>query len=195
MNFAPLRDFILDKLRTSLRHELYYHSIDHTLDVYEAVMRLSKMENLDAYETEILKTAALLHDAGMLVTYTGHEEASAEMARSLLPQYDYSEQDITLVVNLILDTRMPQQAGGRLGQILCDADLDYLGRDDYFLISHRLRLEWIRTNLRHTTLKQWYELQVHFLQNHQYFCESSRQLRNQGKQNNLEQIKNLLGFY
>ncbi|MEJ5303948.1 MAG: HD domain-containing protein [Bacteroidales bacterium] len=195
MNFAPLRDFILDKLRTGLRHELYYHSIDHTLDVYDAVMRLAKLENLDAYETEILKTAALLHDAGMLITYAGHEEASAEMARSFLPQYGYDETDITLVVNLILDTRMPQQAGGKLGQILCDADLDYLGRDDYFLISHRLRLEWIRTNLRQTTLRQWYELQVNFLQSHHYFCESSQQLRNQGKQNNLEQIKNLLGIY
>lgn len=195
MNFAPLRDFILDKLRTGLRYELYYHSIDHTLDVYDAVMRLAKLENLDAYETEILKTAALLHDAGMLITYVGHEEASAQMAKSFLPQYGYDETDITLVVNLIIDTRMPQQAGGKLGQILCDADLDYLGRDDYFLISHRLRLEWIRTNLRHTTLRQWYELQVNFLQSHHYFCESSQQLRNQGKLNNLEQIKNLLGIY
>lgn len=194
MNFAPLRDYILDKLRTGLRPELYYHSIDHTLDVYEAAMRLAKMENLDALETEILKTAAILHDAGMLIAYVGHEEASAEMARSVLPAYGYNEEEIQWVVNLILDTRMPQSASSKLGQILCDADLDYLGRDDYFLISHRLRLEWIRTGVKNTSLKEWYELQVHFLQTHNYFSESSRQLRNEGKLFNLMQIKNMLGF-
>lgn len=194
MNFAPLRDFILDKLRTGLRPELYYHSIDHTLDVYEAAMRLAKMENLDALETEILKTAAILHDAGMLITYVGHEEASAEMARSFLPAYGYNEEEIHWVVNLILDTRMPQSASNKLGQLLCDADLDYLGRDDYFLISHRLRLEWIRTGVKNTSLREWYELQIHFLQTHNYFSESSRQLRNEGKHYNLMQIKNMLGF-
>ncbi len=192
MKFTLLREFLLDQLKTGLRGDLYYHSIDHTLDVYEAAMRLAKMENLDAYETEILKTAALLHDAGMLITYVGHEEASAEMASTLLPQYGYSQEDINLIINLILDTRMPQQAGGKLGQLLCDADLDYLGREDYFLISHRLRLEWIKTQVRNTSLKQWYELQLDFLTKHQYFCPSSRLLRNPGKQYNLQQIKDLL---
>ncbi|MGC8865158.1 MAG: HD domain-containing protein [Bacteroidales bacterium] len=194
MNFAPLRDYVLDKLRTGLRPELYYHSIDHTIDVYEAAMRLAKMENLGVKETEILKTAAILHDAGMLITYMGHEEASAEWARSLLPDYDYNGEEVEWVVNLILDTRMPQNASSKLGQLLCDADLDYLGREDYFLISHRLRLEWIRTGVKNTSLRDWYALQADFLQKHNYFSESSRQLRDEGKHQNLIQIKNLLGF-
>ena len=87
---------------------------------------------------------------------------------------------------------MPQSASTPQEQILCDADLDYLGREDFFWIAQSLRLEWNTLNVRKTTLREWYEFQIEFMEGHTYFTETARKLRNAGKENNLQQIKELL---
>lgn len=192
MDFTRARDFILDKLRTGLRPELHYHSIDHILDVYNSAMRLARLENLESRESDLLKTAAILHDAGMMNTYKNHEEASIELARLWLPDFDYTQEDIEKIAEMIKATKMPQGATSLASQILCDADLDYLGRDDFFMISHKLRLEWIRLNMTNRNLKEWYQLQLEFLLSHTYFSEAARESRQKGKEENIWQIQNLL---
>ena len=191
MDFTAARDFILDKLRTGLRPELLYHSIDHTLDVYESSMRLAKLEGLEPVTTELLKTAAIIHDAGMLMTYQGHEEASIDLAHRWLPGFGYSHENIEQIARMIIATKLPQFASEQAERILCDADLDYLGRDDFFLISHRLRLEWIRLNVKPTSLKEWYRFQIEFLEGHNYFCFHARRTRQSGKDENLRLIREL----
>ncbi|KUK57578.1 MAG: Metal dependent phosphohydrolase [Bacteroidetes bacterium 38_7] len=192
MDFTRARDFILDKLRTGLRPELYYHSIDHILDVYNSAMLLARLENLESRESDLLKTAAILHDAGMMNTYKNHEEASIELARLWLPDFDYTQEDIEKIAEMIKATKMPQGATSLASQILCDADLDYLGRDDFFMISHKLRLEWIRLNMTNRNLKEWYQLQLEFLLSHTYFSEAARETRQKGKEENIWQIQHLL---
>ncbi|MCK9612757.1 MAG: hypothetical protein PHR81_00260 [Bacteroidales bacterium] len=39
-------------------------------------------------------------------------------------------------------TKIPTKLKNKLEKLLCDADLDYLGREDYMEISNRLRREW-----------------------------------------------------
>jgi predicted metal-dependent HD superfamily phosphohydrolase len=191
MDFTAARDFIIDKLRTGLRPELLYHSIEHTLDVYESSLRLAKAEGLDAHTLSLLKTAALIHDAGMLKTYQGHEEASIELAELWLPHYGYASADIDSIARMIMATKLPQFATMPAERILCDADLDYLGRDDFFLISHRLRLEWMRLNVRQTSLREWYRFQIEFLEGHNYFCLTARNTRQQGKEENIRLIREI----
>jgi hypothetical protein len=76
--------------------------------------------------------------------------------------------------------------------ILCDADLDYLGRDDFFMIAHRLQYEWNKLGVYPTTLRKWYELQLQFLDNHVYFTDAAKQTRNEYKAENVAQVKELL---
>ena len=40
-------------------------------------------------------------------------------------------------------TKMPQRPKNLLQQIICDADLDYLGRNDFFILSEKLHKEFI----------------------------------------------------
>ncbi len=93
---------------------------------------------------------------------------------------------------MILATAMPQNPQSLEAQILCDADLDYLGRDDYFIISHKLRLEWIKTENYTTDLSVWYHFQSQFLSEHTYFTAAARSLRQQGKKQNLRLIEQLI---
>lgn len=194
MNFEGAKIFILRKLKEELKPTLYYHDIDHTLDVYHSTERIVRLEKVSPEESILVKTAALYHDSGMLRTYTGHEEASCNIARETLPRFDFSARQIDLICDMIMTTKLPQSASKKLEMIICDADLDYLGREDFYMISHRLKLEWNLLNVNPTSLKEWYELQVKFLEGHTYFTKSVIASRTEGKQRNLEQIKELICF-
>ena len=195
MNFEGAKAFILEKLRDGLSPALFYHDINHTLDVYRSVERIAVMENVKGFDLVLLKTAALFHDSGMLSTYIGHEEASCEFTEKHLPGFGYGSDEIERINKMIRATKLPQQASGLLEQILCDADLDYLGRNDFFMISHRLKFEWKTQNIKPTTLKEWYVLQIDFLENHRFFTRSARRSRDEKKQENLNEIKEIMNHF
>lgn len=195
MNFDGAKSFILRKLQEGLKPTLYYHDVDHTLDVYSSAERIMRLEGINGEEALLVKTACLYHDSGMLRTYKGHEEASCDIANETLPRFDYSKKQIDVICNMIMTTKLPQSANEKLEMIICDADLDYLGRSDFYMISHRLKLEWNLLNINPTTLKEWYELQVKFLEGHSYFTKSAIESRTEGKKVNLNQIKELICFH
>lgn len=194
MNLKELYPVVLKKLKTELSPKMYYHSVDHTLDVYCAVNRIAKSENINETELTILKTAALFHDIGLITKYKNHEDISAEMAIKILPDFNYTTSEIDLISSIILKTKLPQSADNMLEKILCDADLDYLGRSDFFMISHKLRYEWEELGYLHSTLKEWYQLQIKFLTEHKYYTKSAIDLRQNGKLKNIEDIKELLNY-
>ena len=189
MNYESIKKFILKKLEKDLDPRLTYHSVDHTLDVLESAIRLGEMENLPPREFTFLKTACLFHDSGMLVTYRGHEDAGIKICRETLPAYNYNEEETEIICRMILTTRLPQCASQHLDKILCDADLDYLGRPDFFMIAHRLKYEWDVLGIHPTTLMEWYTIQKNFLSTHKYFTASAKKLRQACKLENLKQIE------
>lgn len=192
MDFEGVKSFIVDKLTKELPPDLYYHDIYHTLDVLHAVERLAIAEGVSLREQIILKTASLFHDSGMLTTYLDHEEASCEFASAMLPKYGYEPGVIDQINKMIMTTKLPQSAENQLEKIICDADLDYLGRNDFNMISHRLKHEWDIHEIRKTTLKEWYQLQFEFLTNHRFFTRTAIETRNVQKQQNLLEVIELL---
>jgi len=190
MNFEDARSYILERLSTELNPNLFYHTLDHTLDVFESAIRIAKKENIPENDIPLIKTAALYHDSGMLVTYDGHESASVDIAQRVLPGFGYSVQQMEVIKGMIMATKLPQNPHNKLEKVLCDADLDYLGRDDFFMISHRLKQEW-HVRGHQQSLKEWYNGQIAFLSSHVYFTESAIELRRPKKIDNLNQIKAL----
>ncbi|MBL7964104.1 MAG: HD domain-containing protein [Flavobacteriales bacterium] len=180
--------FILSKLRHGLPKERTYHNFSHTLDVYRAAVELGMHHGVEGLEMDLLRTAALYHDAGFLTDARDHEEAGCELAREALPQFGYTPEMIERVCELIMVTKLPQQPTDLLGKILCDADLDYLGRSDFFRIGTTLYWE-----LKHygivTNEREWNEIQVRFMSAHQYFTATSRTEREPVKQQHLQQVK------
>jgi uncharacterized protein len=191
MDFEGAKKYILDELVRSLKSTLWYHDFHHTVDVLESAERIATSEKLSHYEIILLKTACIFHDSGMLVTYNEHEEAGCEITRRILPEYNFDDYEIDTICKMIMATRLPQSANGKLEQIICDADLDYLGRNDFFMISHKLKFEWEVNQIKILSLKDWYHLQVEFLESHAYFTQTAIQTRTKGKLENLNQIKAL----
>jgi predicted HD phosphohydrolase len=160
------------------------------VDVLESAIRIGKLEGMSGHDLLLLKIAALYHDAGMLLAYDGHEEASVGIVDSVLPEYGFKLADITRINNMIRATKLPQKPHNIMEMVLCDADLDYLGRDDFFMISHRLKLEWHERGFKQT-LKEWYFGQIDFLSNHKYFTKSAIDLRRPKKIKNLREVEAL----
>ncbi len=193
MDFAGARDYIIDRMRKELNPSLTYHTIEHTLDMHHAAIRLMEMEHFDdEHERLLIETAAIYHDAGMMISYNDHETQSVLIAGEMLPTFGYSLEDIDEVAGLILVTKLPQMPTTLPEQILCDADLDSLGRDDFFLESFKLQLEWKLNGIAVTTLEEWLRFEVKFFTGHEYFTKSGRELRQEQKRKNFLEITNIL---
>jgi predicted metal-dependent HD superfamily phosphohydrolase len=181
MDFAGARKYILGRMSKELNPSLTYHTVEHTLDMHGAVIRLMEMEKIvDEHERLLIETAAIYHDAGMMISYNDHETQSVLIAGEMLPKFGYSLEDIDEVAGLILVTKLPQMPTTLHEKILCDADLDSLGRDDFFVESFKLQLEWNLT------------FEIKFFTGHTYFTESGRALRQEKKRKNLLEITTIL---
>jgi uncharacterized protein len=188
MKQLPECKLILDKLLNELPGTLHYHTIDHTLDVYESVSTIAKLEGINSYDFKLLRVAAIYHDVGYLIEKENHEEHSCEIARKYLPQFMYSIEDINAICKLIMATKMPQNPKTHLEQIICDADLDYLGRSDFFILSKRLYKEMLELDTINNW-KEWIQIQEYFLQQHHYFTKTAIHLRQAKKEQNFKIIK------
>ncbi len=192
MDFIGARDFILERLRTELDKKLCYHNLSHTLDVHQAVVRLLHLEKLPRITGLLLETAAFYHDSGMLVMYADHENYSISIANEALPMFGYNKEEILQIESLIRVTSLPQKANNPAERIICDADLDSLGREDFFVQSFNLQLEWKNFNISCTSLSEWLLLELRFLEQHTYYTHSAMALRNEQKMQNLKEIKDLI---
>ena len=191
MDFNGANEYIVQRLHTELSPTLFYHSLEHTLDVLEATRRLNEAEHIDSSSKIIIETAALFHDAGMLIQYSGHEARSVALIKKILPGFGYPKDAIKQISGLIMVSKLPQRASHLHEQIICDADLDYLGRNDFFINSFKLRLEWQVNGIRNTTLNEWINIQIKFLSEHHYYTKSAITLRNADKLKNLTELKQL----
>jgi len=180
--------FIITKLNRELPAGLSYHNTTHTLDVVESARRIGEAEGITAYEMDLLLTAAYYHDSGFLVKMIGHEEESCRIAQGILPGFGYSVNEIEQICGMIMATRLPQSPKNHLEQILADADLDGLGRDDFFAIGDNIFLENSFFGIT-TDRSEWTRKQVDFMEKHQYFTKSAINLRQAKKDANLGRIK------
>lgn len=188
MEHESAMDYIINRMRSELPNNLRYHALLHTLDVIKSAKYIAEAENITGDDLLILLTAAAYHDCGFIHTYAGHEEASCKIAAECLCGFGYDQQQIELILEMIRATKVPQKATSHLAMILCDADLDYLGRDSYDVISRTLLDELIMTG-KDIDDKQWLNIQIKFLEDHQYWTNHSKKNRAPQKAEVLARLK------
>ena len=176
MNYHAVKAFILDKLEKELSNKLTYHGLHHTLDVLYITEELCYKERVSPYQALLLKTAALFHDSGFTIDNRNHEELGCRIARKHLPRFDFSDQAIEIICGMIMATKIPQTPRNKLEKIICDADLDYLGRDDFYDVGNTLFEELKMHNVLQTEAA-WNKLQVSFLENHNFWTPTNKQRR------------------
>lgn len=191
MQYEQVHSFLIQKLETGLPTYLSYHNVGHTKSVIEAAEHLAKAENISGDDLILLKTAALFHDAGFLQHHHNHEDFSCNIARKYLPEFGYEAEQTEAVCRMILATKLPQAPKNHMEQVLCDADLYYLGTENYTTGAEKLFMEYKKFGI--VKIKtEWELMQVEFLAAHTYFTQTAIGERDQQKQKNLHQLKTKL---
>jgi predicted metal-dependent HD superfamily phosphohydrolase len=186
--FNTLYQDVMKMLREKLPENLFYHAPEHTNDVIQAAERIGTSEGCGENEIMLLKIAALFHDTGYLRDMREHEKRGCEIATEILERNGVNKDEIDIISGLIMATKVPQQPKTKLEEIICDADLDYLGRDDYFSIAENLHREFLAYE-KIKDDRDWMKLQLNFLQSHKYFTETCKRLRQPVADENLRRIR------
>ncbi len=191
IQFTDIQEIILDKLEKELPAYLYYHNVKHTVDVVTEVELIGWGEGVSDEEILLLKTAALFHDAGHIVAYDNHEYHGTIMAQEYLPQFNYTPEQIKCICELIMATKLPPKPKNLLEKIMCDSDLDYLGRSDFIPVSNTLYKE-LKEQKKIGSLNDWNKIQLNFISEHQYFTKTAQSLREVNKQKQIERIMQII---
>ena len=189
--YIKLRNNALEILNSKLSKDLYYHCIHHTLDVLKVINQYMKREKISGQEAKLLRIGVLLHDIGYTVSIHDHEMRGIEIAEKMMSQFGFSKDHIEIVKGLILSTRVPQRPKNKLEKMICDADLDYLGRPDFYKIGDLLYKE-MKAYSNIENKKNWNKVQIKFLEAHKYHTDFARKNRQPNKEERIKELKRMV---
>lgn len=189
--YYKLRKTILDILNSKLSKDLHYHGIHHTLDALHNCKVYLKHNDVDVHQAKLLRLGVLFHDIGFTETSEDHEQKSSEIAKRMLLKFNFKKEDIEVITGLILSTKIPQQPKTLLEKIICDVDLDYLGRPDFYEISDQLFRELKALSVIET-IDEWNRIQIKFLEEHTYHTDFAIQNRQPKKEQRIKELKKLV---
>jgi len=189
-------EYIRSLFRDELPAGIKYHDADHTLHptkgVVAAANRIAKSEKISDHDRELLIAAAYFHDTGYIREYEKNEPIAARMAGRILKLIDYDPQEVEIIQKMILSTDLEREPQSHIEMILCDADLDHLGRKDFFEMDAKLREGRRLRGIDVSDEAKWYRGTLEILQNHQFYTQSQKKLREEEKQKNVNKIIEIL---
>lgn len=178
----------VNKLLVPLENH-YYHSYNHALEVMERAMYLAEKEGLDEQDIEMLGYAWLFHDTGFILQYEKNEPLGAKIAQNYLKSILYPSDRVKKVEKIILatdpDYKTPQNI---YEKVIKDADMDNLGRDDFFKRANDLKKELEIIQHIKTNDKDWTHGSIQILKEYKYDTQTQKEERDTKKQENLKKI-------
>jgi len=185
-------EYIRDLFRDELPHGIKYHDANHTLHptkgVVAAANRIAISENISEHDRELLITAAYFHDTGFIREYDKNEPIAARMAGRILKLIGYKPNEVKKIQKMILATDLAVEPKTHVEKILCDADLDHFGREDFFKFDGKLREGRRIRGIDVSDDAKWYKGTLAVITNHQYYTESQKKLREKEKQKNIKRL-------
>ena len=187
--FLPIYKKVISNLEKNLPSWLQYHCLEHTQYVLDKVIYIAEKENVGEHELFLLKIAALYHDIGFIINREKHEELSCIIATKELKEFGLKPEEVEQICEMMKATEIPQKPTSHLAAILADADLEYLGTDEFLEWSERLYQELLHYQ-PDLSEDKWNEIQFNFMSKHHYHTTYCKQNREPKKLKNLELIKN-----
>ena len=184
--------YITELFRDELPDGIKYHDADHTLHPTKGVVAVANSiaiaENISENDRELLIAAAYFHDTGYIREYDKNEPIAARMAGRILKLIGYNPSEIEKIQNMILSTDLDREPKTHNEKILCDADLDHLGREDFFILDGKLREGRQARGVDVSDDEKWYKGTLDIIKNHQYYTGSQKKLREKEKQKNIQTL-------
>ncbi|MGD9134252.1 MAG: HD domain-containing protein [Desulfobacterales bacterium] len=185
-------EYIRELFRDELPGGIKYHDADHTLHPTRGVVAVANniaiAENISEHDRELLIAAAYFHDAGYIREYGKNEPIAARMAGRILKLIGYQPDEIKKIQKMILATDLEREPESLIEKILCDADLDHLGREDFFELDAKIRQGRRARGIDVSDDAKWYKGTLGIIKKHRYYTESQKQKREKKKQENIKRL-------
>jgi predicted metal-dependent HD superfamily phosphohydrolase len=190
-----IEDYCRLLLAGSRCEQLPFHNIKHTEEVVRNVKIISKELHYSDAEIELIQVAAWFHDTGFIRAYKGHEKVSVRLASEFLMKQGWEKTIVDRVCSCIEATAMLQQPKDCYEAVLCDADMYHISTPEFFYRKLLLRKEWeLFCNIKVTDM-EWHELNLKFLEEHQFKTVYGQEFLKKGQQENIHKVKHLIKFY
>jgi len=184
--------YIRDLFREELPDGVKYHDADHTLHPTTGVVavanKLAVAEKVSEHERELILAAAYFHDTGYIREYGHNEPIAARMAGRILRLIGYQADEIGVIKKLILATDLRRGPRSHLEKILCDADLDNLGREDFFELDQKLRDGRRARGVDVSDDGEWYRGTLEIMKKYPYHTATQIKWRGRRRQKNHERL-------
>ena len=180
-----LIELVYKDLSNKLDSKYHYHNLHHTKRVINSAKQIGNHYNLSRDDWRDLLTACLLHDYGFIKSHIDHEEIGAQISKEILPGYYFSDDHIESISSLILITKVAEKPSNLLESIIRDADLEYIGSDDFQKISEYLKKEWLECGVVDNE-NQFYKIQYEFLLSHNFY---TAYMQEKGRDQKIKNIK------
>lgn len=188
---AGIKEHVEQLFNTYTKPWLLYHNLAHTQQVVQHAEEIAAYYLLEEDILFVLLAAAWFHDTGQLLgDMATHEESGVQIMRSYLSDQQVDEKIQDEIAQCILATKMPVKPVTLIEKILCDADTYHLGTQDFIIMD---KLVWQELELRLArTFDKHAEHTLHFLEAHTFYTAYCQQLLNEGKHQNMQQLKRIM---
>ena len=187
-----IKELFKDELPLGIKYHDANHTLHPTRGVVAVAYKIAISENISEHDRELLLTAAYFHDTGYIREYDKNEPIAARMAGRILKLIGYKPNEIEKIQKMILATDLECEPKTHMEKILCDADLDHLGREDFFKLDGKLREGRRVRGIDVSDDSKWYKGTLNIIKEHQFYTETQKKLREKVKQKNIKKLLNKL---
>jgi len=187
-----VEDYVRSILETKTPPQNIYHDFTHTKDVAESSIEIGIGEKLTEEDLEIVQISAWFHDIGYIQKTKGHEKISIMYARDFLRDNHYPLEKTKKIIGCILATKVPQNPKNKLEKIVCDSDLNHIGRETFFERNDKYRVEYENYLGRKLTDYEWITKTIDFVSNHIFFTDYTQKKFSKQKEKNLRILRSQL---
>jgi predicted metal-dependent HD superfamily phosphohydrolase len=132
----------------------------------------------------------LFHDTWFIVEYDNNEIYWAKIAKNFLKNIWYNNKKIFIIENIILATIITKKPENILEEIIKDADLDNLWRNDFFEKSQNLKKEIEKIKNIKLDKISWNTSVLELIKNYSYYTKTQKKEREEKKLENIKILEN-----
>lgn len=179
-------DFVSHLLKGELTDQFKFHNYTHTAEVANLCEKMGKYYQLSDEDFENLLLAAWFHDTGFIRCYSGHEAEGVKIAGNFLTAKGFEKQRIETIQTLILSTKAEVKATNLLEEILHDADVQHIGKKNFFEKGQLLREEWELILHKNFDEEEWQWMQQKFITANEFATQYAKEKFGARKKKNAE---------
>ncbi|HSD63912.1 MAG TPA: HD domain-containing protein [Ignavibacteriaceae bacterium] len=183
--------YIENLFKLKLSPLFIYHDFQHTKDVALTASGMADYYSLSPNDKELILISAWFHDTGYIYSIVNHEEHSNAIAENYLNKKNYPADRIAVIKRIILSTKIPRNPQNLIEEILCDADIAYIGSENLNDKIKQLRMEWEKTINKRYSDYDWLLENISFIEANPFYTDYAKNTFSDIRTNNLINLKKL----